>query len=207
MRCDVNVLVADDDPLYRILLESSLRSWKHDVRLAVDGDEAWEILAGTTTALLAILDWSMPGQDGLELCRRVRALPPRRLVYVILLTGRSAREDVLRGLEAGADDYITKPCDHDELYARIQVGMRMLRLQQNLADRVLELEQALVDVNRLQGLLPMCCYCKCIRNDQNYWEQVEHYIAAHSELEFSHGICPSCYAKVVEPQLQAMRRR
>jgi CheY-like chemotaxis protein len=148
----------------------------------------------------------MPGQDGLELCRRVRALPASRLIYVILLTARSTREDVIRGLKAGADDYITKPCDHDELYARLQVGARMLRLQQNLADRVRELEAALSNLNQLQGLLPMCCYCKCIRNDENYWEQVEHYIAAHSELEFSHGICPSCYVKVVEPQLQAARR-
>jgi phosphoserine phosphatase RsbU/P len=201
----VNFLLADDDALYRKLLEASLRSWKYDVRLAPDGEAAWEVISGTRSPLLAILDWSMPGQDGLELCRRIRALPASRLVYVILLTARSSREDVIRGLKAGADDYITKPCDHDELYARIQVGVRMLSLQQSLGDRVRELEDALASVNQLQGLLPMCCYCKCIRNDGNYWEQVEHYIAGHSELQFSHGICPSCYTKVIEPQLQAAR--
>ncbi len=203
----VNILVADDDTLYRKLLEASLRSWNYEVRVAGDGDEAWEVISNTPVPLLTILDWSMPGQDGLELCYRVRALPPSRLVYVILLTGHSAREDVIRGLKAGAHDYITKPCDHEELYARIQVGARMLRLQQNLAERVRELEAALHSVTQLQGLLPMCSYCKSIRNDQNYWEKVEHYIAAHSELEFSHGICPSCYEKVVEPQLEAARRR
>ena len=131
---------------------------------------------------------------------------PSRLVYVILLTARTAREDVIRGLKSGADDYITKPCNHEDLYARIQVGTRMLRLQQNLSDRVRDLEAALASLTQLQGLLPMCCYCKSIRNDQNYWEQVEHYIGAHSELQFSHGICPSCYAKVVEPQVQEARQ-
>ena len=171
-----------------------------------DGDQAWEVISGTRSPLLAILDWSMPGQDGLELCGRVRALPVSRFVYVILLTAHTSREDRIRGLKSGADDYLIKPCDHDELYARIQVGVRMLRLQQNLADRVRELEKALTNLTQIQGLLPICCYCKCIRNDENYWEQVEHYIASHSELQFSHGICPSCYTKVVEPQLLAAQR-
>ena len=203
----MNTLVADDDPLYRKLLEAALRSWKCDVHLASNGDQAWEVIEGASQPLLAILDWSMPGLDGLALCQRIRLLPPGRLVYVILLTSRSAREDVIRGLKAGADDYITKPCDHEELYARIQVGTRMLHLQQRLGDRVRELEAALASVTQLQGLLPMCSYCKSIRNDQNYWEQVEHYIVGHSDLQFSHGICPSCYVKVVEPQVQEARRR
>jgi CheY-like chemotaxis protein len=201
----VNILVADDDPLYRKVLEASVRSWNYEVRLVADGVAAWEVIEHAPPGLIAILDWSMPGLDGLELCQRIRLLPPGRLIYVMLLTARSAREDIICGLRAGADDYITKPCDHEALYARIQVASRMLRLQQSLADRVRELEAALARVNALHGLLPMCCYCKSIRNDQNYWEKVEHYIAAHSELEFSHGICPSCYAKMVEPQLERAR--
>jgi DNA-binding response OmpR family regulator len=202
----VEILVADDDVLYRKLLEVTLRSWGYQVRLVADGTAAWEVIEHSPVGVLAILDWSMPGLDGLELCQRIRELAPGRLVYVILLTARSGREDVIRGLQAGADDYITKPFDHEELYARIQVAARMMRLQQILADRVSELEAALANVNTLQGLLPMCCYCKSIRNDQNYWEKVEHYIAAHSELQFSHGICPSCYTRMVEPQLQQARR-
>jgi CheY-like chemotaxis protein len=202
----MNVLVADDDPIYRKLLSAHLLRWGHEAAVAHDGADAWRRIEGSTGSLFAILDWSMPGADGIELCRRVRLLPAGRIVYVMLLTARTAREDIIAGLEAGADDYLTKPFDPGELFARFQVGARMLRLQQSLADRVRELEAALASVSQLQGLLPMCCYCKCIRNDENYWEQVEHYIAAHSELQFSHGICPGCYDKIVAPQLQALRR-
>jgi DNA-binding response OmpR family regulator len=202
----VKILVADDDLLYRTVLEASLRSWGYDVEQAPDGEHAWSVIERAPSGLVAILDWAMPGIDGLELCQRIRRLPPGRLFYVILLTAHCAREDIIRGLRAGADDYITKPCDHEELYARLQVAARMLGLQQSLASRVRELEAALANVCTLQGLLPMCCYCKSIRNDQNYWEKVEHYIAAHSELQFSHGICPSCYARLVEPQIQRARR-
>jgi CheY-like chemotaxis protein len=197
----MNVVVADDDPIYRALLSHHLRCWGFEPLLAEDGDQAWRLLAASQRATLAILDWAMPGADGPELCRRVRAFPAGQFVYAVLLTGRSGRDDVLTGLKAGADDYLTKPFDPEELYARLQVGVRVLRLQQNLVDRVLQLEEALGKVKQLQGLLPMCCYCKSIRNDQNYWERVEHYIAAHSELQFSHGICPSCYETVVAPFL------
>jgi sigma-B regulation protein RsbU (phosphoserine phosphatase) len=202
-------LVADDDPVHRRLLQATLRGWGHEVVLAADGREAWELFLRHEQPLLALLDWSMPEIDGLELCRRFRALPgsdghPRR-VHAVLVTARSDRADVLRALEAGADDYLTKPVDRQELCARLQVGVRLLTLQQSLADRVSELESALSRVKQLHGLLPICCYCKSIRTDENYWQQVEHYIAAHSELQFSHGICPGCYHKVVVPQIEAAR--
>jgi hypothetical protein len=126
-------------------------------------------------------------------------------MYAILLTGKTDRESLVQGLQAGAHDYITKPFEPAELHARVQVGLRVLRLQRALADRVHQLEDALLRVKQLQGLLPMCCYCKCIRADQNYWQQVEQYISAHSDVQFSHGICPSCFEKVIAPQLSAFR--
>jgi response regulator RpfG family c-di-GMP phosphodiesterase len=129
------------------------------------------------------------------------------MTYVIMLTARSRKEDVAAGLTAGADDYLVKPFDRNELQARIQVGERILRLQAELTARVQELELALTRVKLLSGLLPICCYCKKIRNDQNYWQQVETYVKDHSEAEFSHGICPDCYEKMVMPQLKELTKR
>ena len=128
-----------------------------------------------------------------------------RLLYIILLTAKGRKEDIVQGLTAGADDYIIKPFDRSELKARINAGERILRLQAELAARVKELELALTNVKLLQGLLPICCYCKKIRNDQNYWQQVDTYIADHSEAQFTHGICPECREKIVKPELERLK--
>lgn len=201
------ILIADDDPVCRTLLETTLAMSGHPLLLAGDGDEAWKLIEESEGPLLAVLDWHMPGIDGLELCQRLRETHGERPVHTILVTGRTGRDSVIRGLDAGAHDYVTKPFDHEELHARIQVGLRVLRLQEALAERVHDLEEALANVKHLQGLLPICCYCKSIRTDQDYWQQVEHYLAEHSEVRFSHGICPQCYAKVVEPQLNELQRK
>src|SRR6267143_149516 len=121
------------------------------------------------------------------------------------LVSRDSRDDIVSGLQAGANDYVTKPFDFDELRARMQVGERVVQLQRSLAERVQELEAALTKVKMLQGLLPICLYCKKIRDDQNYWQQLDKYVADHSEARFSHGICPECYEKVVKPQLAQYR--
>jgi response regulator RpfG family c-di-GMP phosphodiesterase len=147
----------------------------------------------------------MPGLDGAELCRRIRALKTDIVPYLILLTAKSEKGDVVAGLEAGADDYITKPFSRQELHARIEVGLRISELQKNLAARIGELEDALSRIKQLQGLLPICSYCKKIRSDNDYWEQVDTYITKHSEVAFSHSICPTCYESIVEAQLKSKR--
>jgi sigma-B regulation protein RsbU (phosphoserine phosphatase) len=180
----MRILIADDDRMSTMMLSRSLERWGFDVVVAHDGASAWEEIIGETPPELAIVDWMMPGIDGIELCRRLRAASLPTPVYVILLTARNSRQDLVAGLEAGADDYLTKPFDPDELRARIHVGQRTLAL--------------IANVKRLSGLLPICSYCKRIRSDHDYWEQVESYISEHTDARFSHGICPTCYEKVVE---------
>jgi CheY-like chemotaxis protein len=156
---------------------------------------------------LGIFDWQMPGMSGVELCQQVRSREESRHAYLLLLTSKNSKEDIVTGLEAGADDYLAKPFDRDELRARLHVGVRILQLQSELADRVRQLESALDNVKLLHGLLPICCYCKKVRNDSNYWQQVETYIMEHSAAQFSHGICPDCYESVVKPELEALKRK
>jgi len=134
--------------------------------------------------------------DGPDVCRRVRQELPLANMYLLLVTAREGRGDMVAGLDAGAYDYIIKPFDPEELRARVAVGVRVLGLQQKLGERVAELQAALSNVKKLHGLLPICSYCKRIRGDDQYWQQVEGYIAEHSEAQFSHGICPACYATV-----------
>ena len=198
----MRILIADDDRVSRRLLEARLLKDGHEVIVTEQGDQAWQTLHRDPTIPLAILDWNMPGLTGPEICARMRQTKTDQPTYVILLTSRDTREDIVSGLQAGANDYVTKPFDFDELRARVQVGERVLQLQKALADRVRELEEALANVKILQGLLPICLYCKKIRDDQNYWQQLDKYVAAHTAARFSHGICPDCYDKVVKPELE-----
>lgn len=195
----MRILIAEDELVSRHQLEVTLSEWGNQVVLTADGMGAWELLRRDNPPELAILDWMMPGMDGIEVCRKVREERRSLPIYLILLTSRSSRVDVVQGLEAGADDYMTKPFERAELHARLRVGERIIDLQRSLAARVSELEEALGRVRQLQGLLPICSYCKRIRNDKNYWQRVESYISEHSDAQFTHGICPDCYSKLAVP--------
>lgn len=188
----MRVLIADDDPVLRLSLRAHLERWAYDVVECPDGVQAWTALQAERTPSLAIFDWNMPGLDGPTLCRDLRQVPALQAMYVILITGNQDQKDVLTGLESGADDYIKKPFDWNELRARLRIGSRIVSLQHALAAKVGDLEQALSDVKRLGGLLPICAYCKRIRDDGDYWKQIEQYLSEYSEAQFSHGICPEC---------------
>ena len=196
----MEVLIADDNAALRHTLISQVTEWGFRGVAAVDGTAAWQLLQKRDRSALAILDWDMPGMDGVEVCRRARVLPDCKHCYFIMLTGRTLPESSVWALREGADDYLTKPVESRDLHARLLVGRRIVELERGLADRVTELEHALAQVHQLQGLLPICMYCKRIRDDQDYWHQIEGYIAAHSQAEFSHGICPDCYRHRLVPE-------
>ena len=126
------VLIAEDDPVFRRILQSCLQSWNYQVRACDNGLDAWNVLQQEHAPQMAILDWMMPGMDGIEMCKRIRRLQLDPYRYVLLLTAKDDKHDVVQGLEAGADDYLTKPFNVDELHARVRAGKRILELQKEL---------------------------------------------------------------------------
>lgn len=187
----IPILIAEDNENIQKVLIYHLTRWGYTVYRVGDGESAWEFLSNNNSPVLVLLDWMLPGLDGIEVIQHVRK--NGIFAYVILVTAKCAKSDVAKGLEAGADDYVAKPFDLTELRARIGVGMRTLALQEELKATVHQREEALARVRQLHGLLPICAYCKRIRDDQNYWHQVELYISQHADVEFTHGICPDCY--------------
>ena len=179
----MKILIAEDDLTSRRRLEAVLTKWGYEVVSCSNGKQAWERLQNANTPKLAILDWVMPEMGGVEVCRRLRELDTQNPVYVLLLTVRKERENIVCGLEAGADDYIIKPFEPDELQARIRVGCRVLQLQEKLANRIKDLQESLQHIKTLQGILPICSYCKKIRDDQNYWEEVEEYFLSREKIQ------------------------
>lgn len=202
----MNILIAEDDAVSRRILEETLTNWDYAVTVTKDGLEAWEALQRDDSPMLAILDNMMPGMDGFELCRKVREMPRDQTPYILLLTAMSSKDDVVRGIEAGANDYLTKPFHREELRVRVGAGIQILNLQTSLFQRVQELEGALTKVKQLQGILPMCSYCRQVRDDKDYWQKVEGYIEDNSGIQFSHGICPDCYL-TVEAELNERKER
>jgi CheY-like chemotaxis protein len=198
----MRILIAEDDLTSRTVLEAVLKKEGHQVLTAVNGAEAWALMQQEDAPSLAILDWMMPEMDGPELVRNIRSQQGERPAYIIMLTTKDDKSDIVAALEAGADDYLTKPFDTGELRARVDVGRRTIALQEALADQAEELRKALDEIKTLSGIIPICATCKKIRDDNGYWNQVEVYIRNHSDASFSHGICPDCMAKFEEQLLK-----
>lgn len=188
----MKILAAEDDPVSRAVLRRALHRLGHEVIEASDGEAAWRLLQGESVRVI-VSDWQMPGADGLDLCRRVRGRVGVEYVYFILLTSSDATEENQRAAaDAGVDDFLTKPLDVMELWTRLRVAERILRYT--------------TQVRQLEELMPICTYCKKIRDDQNYWQQIEGYINERTGSEFSHSICPDCYTRVVIPELEKLRQ-
>lgn len=191
----MKILIAEDDFTLRSLLKALLTKRGHEVVATANGAEAWEAMKNPDAPSLAILDWMMPEIDGIDVCRRIRSLVTDRPPYIIMLTTKGEKADIVAGLEAGADDYLSKPYDIEELHARIKVGRRLIETQAILTGKIDELRAALDHIKTLQGILPICSFCKQIRDDEGYWNQVEDYISENTDAKFSHGVCPECLKK------------
>ena len=187
----MHILTADDDSVSRTLLVRTLEHWGHEVEVVDEGLEARRRLVEPGGPTLAILDWGMPGLEGPEVCRQVRAAALRLQPYLVMLTARHAPEDLAVAMEAGADDFLSKPFNRVELMARLHAGMRIVNLQRALTDRIQELEESRQREHHLRTLTPICSYCKKIRGDKADWEPIDQYLAEHG-YRFSHAVCPSC---------------
>jgi phosphoserine phosphatase RsbU/P len=184
----MKVLIAEDDNVSRLVLLTKLRKMGHDVIAAEDGEAAWNLFLEDQPQLI-ITDWMMPKRDGLALCRLIRSHMQAKYPYVMVLTALAGKENYLEAMDAGADDFLNKPVDMDELTARLVVAGRILSLR--------------TQMTLLEGLLPICAYCKQIRDDKNNWQPIEGYISKRSDAKFSHGYCPDCIERYVKPDIEA----
>ena len=196
----MHVLIAEDDAVSARILEDAVSAAGHAVEVVADGRTAWERLQAEDFDLV-ISDWVMPEMDGLELCRRVRAREEAPFCHMMLVTSRTRAEDIVAGIMAGANDFVTKPFDRAVLTARLHAAQRVIELERTLANRVRELEEALHEVATLRKLLPICMYCKSIRDDEQAWADLEEYFHKHAQTDFTHSICPSCYDGRIRPML------
>ncbi|MBU1699496.1 MAG: response regulator transcription factor [Candidatus Eisenbacteria bacterium] len=191
----MRILIAEDDLTSRRILETVLKKWGHEVISTSDGEMAWVEIQKADAPSLIILDWMMPGMDGVEICYKIRKADDHKPRYIILLTAKTEKKDIVQGLDAGANDFVSKPFNRDELEARINVGRRVVELEDKLAKKVTELQEALNQVKTLQGIIPICMHCHKIRDDQEAWQKMEEYVEDHSGAEFSHSLCPECLDK------------
>ncbi len=180
----MKILIAEDDLISRKVLRLTLQQLGHEVLVASDGSEAWKMFDQEPVRVI-VSDWMMPGLDGLDLCRRVRDRPQTPYTYIIILTAaHTTGEDYSRAMNSGIDDFLTKPLDCEILRTRLRVAERILRYT--------------TEINLLQDLIPICVYCRCVRDGADYWESVDTYIYARTGTRFSHGACPACYEKQMQ---------
>nr|WP_319493329.1 response regulator [uncultured Desulfobacter sp.] len=181
------ILIVDDERQNIRVLNEFLRD-TYKIMAAKDGEQALKAVKGKTVPDLILLDIMMPGIDGYDVCRRLKADEKTAHIPVIFVTAVTETQDAARGFQAGAVDFIQKPLD--PIIAKARVDLH-IKLHKTMA----ELKEALSQVKKLSGLLPICMYCKKIRDDKGYWNQLEAYIDNHSEAQFSHSICNECAEK------------
>ncbi len=198
----MRILVADDDAVFRKLYSSLLEHNGHDPVLVETGEQAWQALQRIDAPRFAVLDWTMPGIEGVDLCRRLRATARHRLSYLIVVTSRSNTVDLVTALDAGADDFLAKPFSPGEFLARIRAGVRSLTRQDQLLDLLVTLQAAASSRFTNAPVVPVCMYCKSVRDPSDCWHERDDFLATATGPPLSHGICPACEAGIVAPMLE-----
>jgi sigma-B regulation protein RsbU (phosphoserine phosphatase) len=183
--CTVKVLVAEDDPVSSVSLVSKLEKLGHEVIATSNGRDAWYAYHASIPQIV-ITDWMMPVVDGPDLCRMIRTDARVQYTYIIMMTSPESNGNYIDGLNSGADDFVTKPFDFEGLKARLRVAERVLNLQST--------------VDQLEGLLPICSYCKKIRDEQSVWHPVENYVEHRTDTSFEHALCPECAAELSQKE-------
>jgi DNA-binding response OmpR family regulator len=192
----MKVLVADDDPGVRRGLAAQIRADNFDVVTCGDAEQTLAELTSEDPPAIAIIDWVLPDRTGVDICRALRDRNGEAAPYIIMLTVKKEATFIAEALDAGANDYVTKPFSMMELRARIRVGRRVVELQDALRHKVIEAQAAAKEVRQLDALLPVCCYCRKVRDDDDYWHELEAYLGRRVNTRFSHGICPACVAQL-----------
>lgn len=187
----MKILIAEDDLISRKLLTATLEDFGHEVLAHSDGQSAWETFCDEPIRVV-VSDWLMPNLDGLNFCRYIREAPSTEYTYFILLTANVLGNAYKEAMDAGVDDFLAKPLDRDQIWMRLRVAERILGYTRQ--------------ISQLESMLPICSYCKKVRNKEDYWEQVEQYVGTRTGTMFSHGVCPDCMENVVKPQLDRMRK-
>ncbi|MEJ2638432.1 MAG: response regulator [Desulfosarcinaceae bacterium] len=189
------ILVVDDNTANIDVMMQFLEPLGYELAMAVSGEKALRVAERFRPDLI-LLDVMMPGMDGFETCRRLKAPPLSLKAPVIFVTAKKETEDIVKGFQYGGVDYVSKPIRQEEVASRIETHLRLRHLICVQARLIDQLQAARGKIKILSGLLPICAYCKKIRDDQGYWHQIETYIHQHSDAEFSHGLCEACAAKL-----------
>jgi len=188
----LKILVAEDELVTRKLIEKFLENDGHRVRCFANGADAWSYYQAHPVNVV-VSDWKMPDLEGLDLCRKIRQLKSDDYTYFILLTAVSRSQDNLRvAVDAGVDDFLAKPINPDEMWMRLRVAERILHFASQ--------------VRQLESLIPICSYCKKVRNDANLWQAVDSYLSQQTGRDLSHSICPECLEKVFKEEVEDLKR-
>ncbi|MFT3781912.1 MAG: response regulator [Nibricoccus sp.] len=186
----MKVLIVENEPLTRLYMEASLATLGLESELAESCEEARSLLTHDGAIRLVVCDWTMPDQSGLELCRWIRKSKVEYVYFIVYLPESSTDGDEDAAIDAGVDDFLQKP-----------VNLRDLRIRLHVARRILD---SAAQIRELQALVPICSYCKSVREDEDYWQRIEQYVSARTGSEFTHSVCPECYRKHIIPQFEEM---